>query len=132
MEREVGDSHWALCPFPSKCSIFHLGSQKIHRWDVELPLAGSTLCLLWDVGSCPFCLLSCFTRQNFFFTQKSFLWKETIGTHFRSSTELKKQVDGCLPKVKCTVCSKTFCFNFTQICACKVNQLFWCKTFEHY
>lgn len=103
----------AFCPFPSKCSIFHLGSQKVHGWDVELSLAGSMLCLLWDASSCPFCLLSCFTRQNFFFSQKSFLWRETIGTHFRPSTELKKQVDGCLPKIKCAVCSKTFCFNFT-------------------
>lgn len=61
-------------PCPLKCSIFHLGSQKVYRWDVELPLAGNIFGLLWDAGFRLFCLLSCLTKLNFFFSQKkSFL-----------------------------------------------------------
>lgn len=101
----------AFCPFPPKCSIFHLGSQEVHGWDVELSLAGSMLCLLWDASSCPFCLLSCFTRQNFFFSQKSFLWRETIGTHFRPSTELKKKLMAASLKSNALYVVKRF--NFT-------------------
>lgn len=46
----------------------YLGSQKVHGWNVELPLTGSMLCLLWGTGSCPFCLLCHLTQWNLFFS----------------------------------------------------------------